>query len=101
GLPVRGALAEHVERAPRDAEPTHAVVDASRVQPPLRDQEALTLGAQAVLHRNAGVLVQDLSVPTELPELILRVLHGRDIAQDVHARRVGWDDEHRRTLVRS
>ena len=77
------------------------MVDASRVQPLLRDQEALTLGAQAVLHRDADVLVEDLSVPAELPELVLRVLHGRDVAQDVHARRVGRDDEHRRALVRA
>ena len=36
----------------------------------------------------------------EHPEVRVRVLHGRDVAHDVHARRVGRDDEHRRAPVR-
>ena len=44
--PVERALAQHVERSPRHAEPAHAVVDPARDEPLLGDQEALALLAE-------------------------------------------------------
>ena len=67
---VGRALAEHVERAPRRAEPAHAVVDAARAEPLLGDQEALALAAEQVLGRDADVVVDDLGVAAELAELL-------------------------------
>jgi hypothetical protein len=68
-------------------------------EPVLRDQEARALGAEQRLRADAHVLVADLRVPAELAEGLLRVLHRRDVTQDVHSGRVGRDDEHRRALV--
>src|SRR3954454_23137263 len=100
-LAVQRALAEHVERAPRDAEPAHAVVDAPRPEALLGDEESGALVAEQVLRRHAHVLVQDLGVVAELAERVVhRVLHRPDVADDVHARRVGRDDDHGRALVR-
>ena len=100
GDPVGGTLTEHVERAPGHAQPAHAVMDAPRVEALLGDQESLAFAAQAVGCRDPHVVVDDLRVTAELAELLLRVLHGRHVAQDVHAGRIGRHDEHRRALVR-
>src|SRR4051795_3156917 len=48
-LGVERALAEHVDRAPRDAEPAHAVVDAARPEALLSEEEAAPVFAQDVL----------------------------------------------------
>jgi hypothetical protein len=93
------ALAEHVERAPRDAEPAHAVVDAARPQALLGDQEAGAARTEQVVLRHADVAVEDLGVAADVPEALGGVLHRADVAHDVDARRFGRHDDHRRTLV--
>ena len=85
---VQRALAEHVEGAPREPEPAHAVVDAAGNEPVLRDHEALALLAEQRVVPEPHVLVEDLGVPAEAPEAPVRVLHRRDVAHDVHAGRV-------------
>ena len=49
---------------------------------------------------DADVLVVDLGVAAVAAEVLGRVLHRRDVADDVHARRVDVDDDHRGALVR-
>ena len=51
---VGGALAHHVEGAPRHPEPAHAVVDAPRDEPVLGEDEALALAAEQRLARAGG-----------------------------------------------
>ena len=53
-----------------------------------------------VLVRDPDVVVDDLGVAAEVSEVLDRVLHGRHVADDVDARRVGGDDDHRAALVR-
>ena len=48
---------------------------------------------------SAHVLVDDLGVAAVGAEALVRVLHRRHVAQDLHARRVDRHDEHRRALV--
>ena len=69
-------------------------------EPLLRDHEALAFLAEQRLGAESHVLVEDLGVAAEHPEVLVRVLHVGHVAHDVHARRVGRDDEHRRALVR-
>ena len=93
------ALAQHVERAPRDPEPAHAVVDPPRAEPLLGDQEAGTARAEQRVQRHVNVLVDDLGVTAVRPVALGRVLHRRHVAHDPDARRVHRHDEHRRALV--
>ena len=48
---------------------------------------------------HAHVLVDDLGVPAVAAVVLVRVLHRRDVAQDLHARRVDGHDQHRGALV--
>ena len=97
-LAVGRALAHHVEGAPRDAEPAHAVVDAPGAEPLLGEHEAVADAAEQRVGRDADVLVEDLRVPAVGAELLPRVLHRRHVADDLDAGRVARDDEHRRAL---
>ena len=76
-------------------------MDAPRDEPVLGDHEPLALAAEQRVGGHAHVLVEDLGVAAELAEARLGVLHRRDVAQDVDARRVGRDEEHRGALVRA
>ena len=98
-LAVGGALAHHVEGAPRDAEPAHAVMDAPGAEPLLGEQEAVADASEQRVGGQAHVLVEDLRVPAVGAELLPRVLHRRHVAHDVHAGRVARHDEHRRALA--
>ena len=71
------ALAQHVERPARDAEPAHAVVDAARAEPLLGDQEAGAARAEQRVLGHAHVLVDDLRVAAVAAEVLVRVLHRR------------------------
>ncbi len=97
-LALQCALAEHVEGAPRLAEPAHAMVNAARSQPGLRDEETLTSLADEVLLRHAHVLIEDLGVA--VAEALVSP-HRWNVAQLLEARRVTRDDDHRRPLVRT
>ena len=57
-------------------------------------------GPSSALGRHAHVLVEDLRVTAVGAELLPGVLHRRHVADDLHARRVGRHDEHRRALAR-
>ena len=59
-------------------------MDAPRVEALLGDQESLAFAAEPVRGRDPHVVVDDLRVTAELAELLLRVLHRRHVAQDVH-----------------
>ena len=59
------------------------------------------LGPEPVGLGDAHVLVDDLRMAAVLAELLVRVLHRRNVAQDVDAGRVRVDEEHRRALVRA
>ena len=100
-IPVERALAEHVERPSRDPEPAHAVMNPPRIEPLLRDQKTRSLSAEQRLRGNADVVVDDLGVVAVTAEAVPRMLHRRDVAQDLHAGRVGVDDEHRGALMGS
>ena len=65
-LAVGRALAEHVEGAPRDAQPAHAVMDAPGAEAVLGDEEAGAGLAQQRLGAEVDVLVEDLGVVAEL-----------------------------------
>ena len=58
------ALAHELERPLGHADGAHAVVDAARAEPGLRDREAAALLAEEVLRRDAHVLEQRLAVAT-------------------------------------
>ena len=60
-----GALAHQIEGALRLAEPAHAVEDAARTEPLLRDQEALAALAEQVAARHAHVVVRHLAVAAD------------------------------------
>ena len=66
GLPkatrVERALAHRLERALGRADQPHAVVDAARAEPSLRDLEAAALAEQQVGGRHAHVVEVDLGV---------------------------------------
>src|SRR3712207_7963280 len=46
-------------------------------------------------------LVEDLGVAPDAAEVLVGVLHGRDVAEDRHPGRVGGHDQHGGPLVRS
>ena len=56
------ALAHQLERALGQADQAHAVVDAARPEPALRDLEAAAFAEQDVGRRHAHVLERDLHV---------------------------------------
>src|SRR4029453_18459605 len=72
---VGRALAEHVEGAPRDAEPTHAVMDPPRAEAVLGDEEARAGLAEERLGAEVHVLVEDLGVVAELAAGLARARH--------------------------
>jgi hypothetical protein len=97
--PVERPLAHHVEGTPRNSEPAHAVVDASRDEPVLGDQEPLALLPEQGLRAEPDTLVADLRVPAEHPVVLVRLLHVGDVSDEHDARRLDGDDEHRGPLV--
>ena len=68
-----------LQRRLRLADRAHAVVDAPRPQPPLRDLEAAPLAEQHVGGGHAHVVQDDLGV-------VVLVAEERERAQDVEAR---------------
>ena len=78
------------------------MVDATRTEPLLREREPLAEAfgtADDVLVRDAHVVVDDLGMATRLTGAMVGLAHRRHVAEDVDARRVGRDDEHRERLV--
>ena len=67
GLPnatrARDPRAHRFQRALGDADQPHAVMNAARAQPSLRDLEAASLAEQHVRRRHAHVFERDLGVP--------------------------------------
>src|SRR5260370_11772640 len=61
-LALQCTLAEHFERPPRLAQPAHAVMDAARSEPCLRDQETLPALSQHVGGGHPHVLLADLGM---------------------------------------
>ena len=66
----------------------------------LSDQEPFAFLAKERLSGQPHVLVEDLGVPAEHPEMGIGVLHVRDVADDVHTRGRYRHEEHRCALVR-
>ena len=73
------------------------MVDAAWAEPLLRDAEAVAGLAEHVLERNAHVGEPRLAVRAPAAAF---VPHHRDLANELVARRVGRDEDHRRALVR-
>ena len=94
-LALRDVVGGDVERAPREAEPAHAVREARGAEPDLRDLEA-------VAHVHQPVLVGDLE-PVELelamPAVLLRA-HDRDAPHDAPARLVAVEQERGEAFAR-
>src|SRR5581483_68812 len=88
------ALTEHPERPVRLPDPAHDVMDPSRPETLLRENERLTLITEAVRNGDPDVGVDDLRV-TRVVERDVALAHRRDVAKHVHAGRVPRDDDHR------
>ena len=97
---VERALAHHVEGAPRHPEPAHAVVDPTRDEAVLGDQEPVALLPEQRVGAEPDVLVADLGVAAEHAVVLVRLLHVGDVAHEVDTGRVDRDEEHRGALVR-
>ena len=98
GVAGQRPLAQQVERSLRLAEPAHCVMDAAGPEALLGQRETLAdagLAADDVFERNADLVVDDLGVTTGFAGLVIGLTHGRHVAQDVHAGRVGRHDDHR------
>src|SRR5208282_6931478 len=80
-------LAHQFERSLGDPDGAHAVVDASRAEPRLRDGEAAAFLAEYVGHRHAAVLVDYLAMPAAAD-----VAHHRHGANQVESGSVGGND---------
>src|SRR5208337_2112898 len=80
-------LAHQFEPSFGDPDDSHAVVDASRAEPRLRDREAAAFLAEQVAHRHAAVLVDYLAMPAAAG-----VAHHRHGANQVESRSVGRND---------
>ena len=98
--PREGAFAKHVEGAARLTEPAHAMLDPPRPQPLLGDAKALALLAEQIAERDTGLVEANLAVVVHLPRLRLRVVHGPDVAQHLHAGSSLVDEQHRGTVER-
>jgi hypothetical protein len=77
------------------ADQAHAVVDAARAQAALGDFETAAFAEQQVGGRHAHVVEDDFGVAVRR---IVEAEH-RQVAQDVHARRVARHQDHRLLLV--
>ena len=66
----------------------------NRNEPLLRDDEALSFAAQQRVGPEPDVLVQDLGVAAQHPEVLVRLLHVGNVADERDAGRVDRDDEH-------
>ena len=96
-LPAERALAHHVDRPLGHPDRPHGVVDASTAETGLRDHEGLPLATEQRFIRHPDILVVDEGMRA----LVQRVPPEADVALDVHAGRVGRDQEHRHALVRA
>ena len=85
------AVDHHLQRALGRADRAHAVVDAPRPEPALRDLEAAALAEQDVLDRHAHVVEQHLHVAVRR----VVVAEHRQRAQHRHARRIARHQHHR------
>ena len=93
-LALIGAVAKQLQCPLRDADGSHAVVDASGPEPRLSDHEPHPLARDQVLGGDPHVLEQQLSVPlgVEVPE------HGQ-AADHRYPGRVDRHQHHRLLLV--
>ena len=84
------ALAHDRERALRDADRAHAVVDAARAEAALRDLEAAPFAEQEVLRRHAHVVERHVAVA------VRRIVVAEDRQPAVHLdpRRVARHQDH-------
>ena len=85
------AAAHLLERHFSLADRTHAVMDASRTEPALRNLEAAAFAEQYVRDRNLDVLEQNFAVPVGR----MVVAEDRQPAHDLDAWRVAGDENHR------
>ena len=94
GDPGAGPLGHQRQCAFGHSDRTHAVVDTSGAQAGLGDREPHPLLGQQVGRRHPHVVVEHLGVAV----LVLPAEHRRG-AQDVHARGVGRNQDHRLLLM--
>ena len=91
-----GSRAHEVEGAVADADPAHAVVDAARTEPLLRDNEPVAFRAEQIALRHAAGVVEDLGVARPV---VSGVAHNVDVAYKVETGSIGGDDNHRGAVV--
>jgi len=89
------ALAHHPERFPDGRDGPHRMMDPSAAEASLRDQKSLAFATEEVLARNAHAVVAEVGV-VAVPERLVTEPREPD---DLQARRVARDEEHRRALV--
>ena len=90
-------LHHRLERFLGGADRAHAMVDAARPEPPLRDLEAPALAEQHVRRRHAHVVELDLHVPVRR----VVIAEHRQVPLDRDARRIERHQDHRLLLVAS
>ena len=88
-LALERAVAHQLERALHLPQPAHHMMDPSRPQPLLRDQEAGAALAEQVLRRHAHVCVRHLAMRRPPAPTVPEDRHRLDR----EPRRVGWDDD--------
>ena len=97
GLPGHRPLAHHVECLARHGDRAHGVVYPPAAEAGLGDRECLALAAEDMIGRYPHVVVAHVTVRG-----VRRGLPAHpDVADDLHARCVGGNDEQRHLLVRA
>src|SRR5205085_8178676 len=81
-LARRGALAKNFESALADADPAHAMVDAPRAEPCLRQLEPRSFLAEQVRKRHARAVVPDFAVALVIGATMA---HHRDVADQLES----------------
>ena len=91
-------LAHHVEGALALADHPHGVVHPAAAKPGLCDLEAFARRPEHRVERHPDLVVADVALGALIQ--VVALVHGRDVADDLHPGRLGRDDEHRHPLVR-
>ena len=94
GEAAERALAHHVKGALGLTKPTHAVVDATRSETGLGEQEARALRANQVVRGDVHVLVENLGVVTEATVGHFGIVHRTHVAKDRDTLGVHGHHEH-------
>src|SRR6185437_12538197 len=94
-VPLAHVIAGHVERAPRESQPAHAVREARGAEPDLRDLQPVAHTHQAVLVGYLEAVELELAMPA-----VLLGPQDRDAAYDAPARLRGVEEERGEPLAR-